>query len=326
VNLLASIPSPSTGVIDLGPIPLRGYAVAILIGIVVGVIVGQRRWEARGGAPGVVADIALWVVPFGIIGGRVYHVLTEWSDYFGEGADPVDALKIWQGGLGIWGAVVFGGIGAWIGCRRRGIPLPMWADAIAPGLALGQAIGRFGNWFNQELYGRPTDLPWALEIDPENRPAEYLDVATFHPTFLYEAIWCVLVAIAVVVVDKRLRLGHGRAFALYVALYTAGRGFIESLRVDEVAEVAGVRWNVWVSIAVFLGAVAYLVISSRLRPGREDPALADPRGERAAAEREAAQEPDAEGPDGDARSAEAEDGADSGREPESAGPDHPPER
>ena len=272
--LQAAIPSPSEGVWHLGPFPLRGYAFAILIGIVVAVVVGDRRWRARGGEPGVVADVAIWAVPFGIVGGRIYHVLTSWSDYFGDGADPVDALKIWQGGLGIWGAVVFGGLGAWIACRRRGIPLPMFGDAIAPGIALAQAIGRWGNWFNQELFGRPTDLPWALEIDPANRPAGFAAEATFHPVFLYESLWCVLVALLVVWADRRFTLGHGRAFALYVAAYTVGRAGFEALRIDAAPELLGVRWNVWVSFVVLAAAIAYIVVSSRLRPGREDPAEA----------------------------------------------------
>jgi prolipoprotein diacylglyceryl transferase len=170
--------------------------------------------------------------------------------------------------------VALGGVGAWIGCRRRGVPLPMFGDALAPAIALAQACGRWGNWFNQELFGRPTDLPWGLEIDPVHRPAGYATSTTFHPTFLYESIWCVLVAVLVVVVDKRFRLGHGRAFALYVAAYTLGRAGFEALRIDHAPVLAGLRWNDWVSIVVFVGAVVYIVVSARLRPGREDPSLA----------------------------------------------------
>jgi prolipoprotein diacylglyceryl transferase len=273
-GLLASIPSPSQGVWYLGPFPLRGYALAILLGIVVAVLVGDRRWRARGGNPGVVADVAIWAVPFGIVGGRIYHVLTDWPEYFGSGARPIEALFVWQGGLGIWGAVTLGGVGAWIACRRRGIPLPMFGDAVAPGIALAQALGRWGNWFNQELFGRPTDLPWALEIDPVRRPDDYLAFATFHPTFLYESIWCVVVAVIVVLADRRFTLGHGRAFALYVAAYTVGRAGIEALRVDDAPEILGVRFNDWVSLVVFVGAVTYIVVSARRRPGREDPSSA----------------------------------------------------
>ena len=231
--------------------------------------VGNRRWIARGGAPGVVGDIAVWAVPFGIVGARLYHVATDWEMYFGPGADPVDALKIWQGGLGVWGAIAMGALGGWIGAKRRGIPLPPLADALAPGIVLAQAIGRFGNWFNQELFGRPTDLPWGLEIDPEFRPDRYADVETFHPTFLYEALWCVAVALILVWADRRFRMGHGRVFALYVALYTLGRSYIETLRVDPAREVFGLRLNVWTSVVLFAGAVIYIVVSARMRPGRE---------------------------------------------------------
>jgi prolipoprotein diacylglyceryl transferase len=278
--LPAAIPSPDQGVWYLGPLPVRAYALCILVGILVAVWVGDRRWVERGGRKGTVADVAVWAVPFGIVGGRLYHVLTEWDPYFGAGGDAVQALQVWRGGLGIWGAVALGGVGAWIGCRRRGIPLPAYGDAVAPGIALAQAIGRWGNWFNQELYGRPTDLPWGLEIAPENRPAAYAAAETFHPTFLYESLWCVGVALAVVWADRRFRMGHGRAFALYVALYSVGRAWIESLRVDPADLVLGLRFNVWTSLIVLAGAVAYIVVSARLRPGRED--VVDPRVARAA--------------------------------------------
>jgi prolipoprotein diacylglyceryl transferase len=265
-----SLPSPAEGVWHLGPLPVRAYALCILLGIVVAVWVGERRWVARGGRPGTVGDVAVWAVPFGIVGGRLYHVLTDWQQYFGEGGDPLRALEVWRGGLGIWGAISLGGVGAWIACRRRGIPLPAFADALAPGIVLAQAVGRWGNWFNQELFGRPTTLPWGLEISPEHRPAGYADVGTFHPTFLYESLWNVGVAAAVVWADRRFRLGHGRVFALYVALYTLGRAWIEALRIDPANEVLGLRLNVWTSLLVLAGAVAYLVVSARLRPGREE--------------------------------------------------------
>ena len=266
---LASIPSPSQGVWNLGPLPVRAYA----LGIVVAIVVGNRRWIARGGLAGDVADIAVWAVPFGIVGGRIYHVITDNQIYFGpNGTGFVAALRIWDGGLGIWGAVALGGVGAWIGCRRRGIPLPPFADAIAPGIALAQAIGRFGNWFNQELFGAPTDLPWGLEIDLVNRPDGYEQFETFHPTFLYEALWCVLVAGVLVWADRRFTMGHARVFALYVLLYSSGRGFIETLRIDDANQFFGIRLNVFTSVIIALGALVYLVVSARLRPGREDPA------------------------------------------------------
>ncbi|MFI6609131.1 prolipoprotein diacylglyceryl transferase [Streptomyces poriferorum] len=263
---LAYIPSPSTGVIDLGPIPLRGYAFCIIIGVFVAVWFGNKRWVARGGRAGTVADIAVWAVPFGLVGGRLYHVITDYQLYFSDGENWVDAFKIWQGGLGIWGAIALGAVGAWIGCRRRGIPLPAWADALAPGIALAQACGRWGNWFNQELYGRATDVPWALKIsEGPNRVA-----GTYHPTFLYESLWCIGVALLVIWADRRFKLGHGRAFALYVAAYCAGRAWIEYMRVDEAHHILGLRLNVWTALIVFVLAVVYIVISAKVRPGREE--------------------------------------------------------
>jgi prolipoprotein diacylglyceryl transferase len=179
----------------------------------------------------------------------------------------VDAFKIWEGGLGIWGAIALGAVGAWIGCRRRGIPLPAYADAVAPGIALAQAIGRWGNWFNQELYGRETDLPWAVHITStaDGRVPGY-----YHPTFLYESLWCIGVALLVIWADRRFKLGHGRSFALYVAAYCAGRFWIEYMRVDDAHEILGLRLNNWTALVVFLLAVVYIVVSAKKRPGRED--------------------------------------------------------
>ncbi|MEU6081926.1 prolipoprotein diacylglyceryl transferase [Streptomyces sp. NPDC047108] len=302
---LAYIPSPSTGVIHLGPIPLRGYAFCIIIGVFVAVWLGSRRWVARGGLPGTVADIAVWAVPFGLVGGRLYHVITTYEPYFGKNGDWVDAFKIWEGGLGIWGAIALGAVGAWIGARRRGIPLPAYADAVAPGIALAQAIGRWGNWFNQELYGRATDLPWALKIDGD--PASGRVAGTYHPTFLYESLWCIGVALLVIWADRRFQLGHGRAFALYVAGYTVGRGWIEYMRIDEAHHILGVRLNVWTSVLVFLAAIAYMIISSNRRPGRE--AVVEPAAEaaRAEAEKKKGEEPDSAS-DADATASGAVDG------------------
>jgi prolipoprotein diacylglyceryl transferase len=268
----AFIPSPSSNVWHLGPIPIRAYALAIVTGIVVAIVVGNVRWKKRGGLSGEVVDIAIWAVPFGIVGGRIYHVLTDWNVYFGPHGHPAQALRIWEGGLGIWGAVFLGGVGAWIGARRHGIKLPPMADALAPGVVLAQAIGRLGNWFNQELFGKPTTLPWGLKIDPAHRPAGYENFATFHPTFLYELIWNVLVAAVVIWADKKFRMGHGRAFALYIGMYTAGRAFVESLRIDEAAFIFGIRFNFLLSIVVSVLAFAYLIVSARVRPGRETPA------------------------------------------------------
>ncbi|AYY15390.1 prolipoprotein diacylglyceryl transferase [Actinobacteria bacterium YIM 96077] len=270
-TLPASIPSPDEGVWHIGPFPLRAYALAIIAGIVVAIWLGSRRWQARGGSAGTVSDIAIWAVPFGIVGARIYHVITDNQLYFGEGRDPWRALQIWEGGIGIWGAIAGGALGVWIACRRRGIPMPAMADALAPGILLAQAIGRWGNWFNQELFGRPTDLPWGLEIDPGNRPAAYANAETFHPTFLYESLWAVAVALFLLWADRRFQLGHGRVLALYVAGYTLGRGFFEYLRVDPANEIFGLRVNMWVSGLLFIAAIVYFVLSARLRPGREAP-------------------------------------------------------
>jgi prolipoprotein diacylglyceryl transferase len=267
MSVLAAIPSPTQGVWDIGPFPVRAYALCIIAGIVLACWIGERRWLARGGAPGDVLDIAVWAVPFGIVGGRIYHVITTPEPYFGENGDPLRAFAIWEGGLGIWGAIALGALGAWIGCRRRGIPLPAWADALAPGIVVAQAVGRLGNWFNNELYGRATDLPWALTIHEWDASAgraltgqdgAALVLGTFHPTFLYELLWDLGVAVLVVWADRRFRLSHGRAFALYVAAYCAGRVWIEMLRIDTAEEFLGLRLNVFTSIVVGLAAVAAL--------------------------------------------------------------------
>ncbi|MGY1435052.1 prolipoprotein diacylglyceryl transferase [Streptomyces reniochalinae] len=321
METLAFIPSPSAGEIHLGPIPLRGYALCIIVGVFLAVWLGGRRWVARGGRPGTVADIAVWAVPFGLVGGRLYHVVTDYQLYFGEGRNPVDAFRIWDGGLGIWGAIALGALGAWIGCRRRGIPLPAYADAVAPGIVLAQALGRWGNWFNQELFGRPTDLPWALEIDPAHRPVDTPDMATYHPTFLYESLWCVGVALVVIWADRRFKLGHGRAFALYVAAYTVGRFWIEYMRVDDAHHVLGMRLNNWTAIVVFLAAAAYIAVSAKKRPGREtvvepvEPGDGEDGGGAAGdasrdGQAEGAREQDAPAEDATAKSASAKDAAD----------------
>ncbi len=266
-----TIPSPAEGVWYLGPVPVRGYAMCIIAGILAAVWIGERRWLARGGRHSEVTDLALWAVPFGLVGGRLYHVITDWKPYFGEGGSPWAALYVWRGGLGIWGAIALGAVGVLIGARRQGIKVPPMLDALAPGVLVAQALGRWGNWFNQELFGRPTDRPWGLEIDAAHRPVGYEDVATFHPTFLYECLWNLGAFGFVIWADRRFRLGHGRVFALYVMAYTAGRGWIEDLRIDPVQmdDVGGLRLNVWVSIVVFLAAAAYFVWATRHRPGRE---------------------------------------------------------
>ena len=278
-TLLAYIPSPPQGVWNIGPFPLRAYALCIIVGIIVAVWWGNRRWIARGGQDGEVLDVAIWAVPFGLIGGRIYHLITDWRTYFGDGPkDPIDALKIWDGGLGIWGAVFFGALGAWIGARRHGVRLPAFGDAIAPPILLAQAIGRLGNYFNQELYGRETTVPWGLEIYERTDSAGHRDpglisgvsngdvVAVVHPTFLYELLWNVAVVVALVYIDRRFRIGHGRLFALYVAGYCVGRLGVELLRSDPATLIAGIRINVFTAAIVFACAAAYFVIAPR---GRE---------------------------------------------------------
>ncbi len=277
------IPSPGQAVWHLGPVPIRAYALCIILGVVVAIWMGERRFVARGGTRGQVSDIAIWAVPFGLVGGRLYHVITDPKNYFGEGGEPIKALYVWQGGLGIWGAIALGGVGAYIGCRRYGLKLPPMADALAPGIVVAQAIGRWGNWFNQELYGKPTTLPWGLKIDAEHRQSldpKYQQFETFHPTYLYEFGWNLGVAALVIWADRKFRLGHGLAFAVYVMGFTAGRAWIEYLRIDavEANDVFGLRLNVWTSIVVFLGAAIYFVVAGRRHPGREESVYRDGRG------------------------------------------------
>ncbi|MFI2664013.1 prolipoprotein diacylglyceryl transferase [Micromonospora carbonacea] len=272
----AALPSPSTAVWQLGPLPLRAYALCIIAGIAVACVVTERRLRQRGVAPGAVLDIAVWAVPTGIIGARIYHVITSPEKYFGAGGEPLKAFAIWEGGLGIWGAVAGGALGAWLAARQLGIPFAVVADALAPGLPLAQAVGRVGNWFNNELYGGLTTLPWGLQVhdmDPRNPGhAKVVDgepvllPGLYHPAFLYEALWNVGVAALVLVLDRRLRLGRGRAFALYVMGYTAGRFWIELMRTDEANHILGLRLNVWTAALVFVGALVYFL---RVRGPRE---------------------------------------------------------
>lgn len=278
-QVLATIPSPPQGVWMLGPVPIRAYAICIIIGILVAIWVSQRRYAARGGNPAVVTDTAIVVVIAGIIGGRLYHVITDHQKYFCDTCNPVDALKITNGGLGIWGAVALGAIAVFFYLRRKGVAFAPFADAVAPAVILAQAIGRLGNWFNQELYGGPTSLPWGLELYQRVNEAgqfapltghstgQVMDVV--HPTFLYELLWNLLVFAVLLWADRRFRLGHGRVFALYVAGYCLGRFFIEHVRVDEATLIFGQRVNVVVSALVFLVAVFSFFL---LRKGRESEA------------------------------------------------------
>jgi prolipoprotein diacylglyceryl transferase len=276
VHSLASIPSPTHAVWHVGPIPIRAYALCIVAGIFVALAVTVRRWRARGGKDEDVWDVAGWAIAFGIIGGRLYHVVTDGEKYFGTGKHPVDALKIWDGGLGIWGAIALGALGAWIGCRRKGMRLTAFADAAAPGVVAAQGIGRWGNWFNNELYGRPTDVAWKLQIhclDITTGRAQVGGFASgdqpcppgssvagyFQPTFLYESLWDIALAFLLIWAARRWRLGRGNLFALYAMGYTAGRFYIEGLRSDFAHHFLGLRLNEWTSVVVFVGALLWFV-------------------------------------------------------------------
>ncbi|MGI8882457.1 MAG: prolipoprotein diacylglyceryl transferase [Jatrophihabitans sp.] len=283
----AAIPSPTHSVWHLGPLPLRGYALCIVAGIILAVWLTDRRWRQRGGDSGDVADVAGWAIVFGILGGRIYHVITDPELYFKHGEDAVNALKIWDGGLGIPGAIALGTLGAWIGCRRHGMKLSSFGDAAVPGVAFAQALGRWGNWFNNELYGRATTLPWKLQIhqidvesgnptrDATGKP---IVLGYFQPTFLYESLWDAGLAVLLLVIDRRYKIGRGRLFALYAMGYAVGRFWVELLRSDHANHIFGQRVNTWIMLFVFLGGLAWLLThrgpreeSVRTRPGKHTP-------------------------------------------------------
>lgn len=260
--MFAAIPSPTQSQFDLGPLTLHFYALCIIAGVLAAVLIGNKRYIAMGGKAGVVGDVAVFAVPAGVIGGRLYHVITSPEKYFGPSGDPVAALYIWQGGLGIWGAIALGFVAAYFAYKKHPnnskINFAKFADALAPGLLVAQAIGRWGNWFNKELFGRPLDAPWALEIPITYRPIGYSNFATFHPVFLYESLWCLIVA-AFLVKSKKVRaLAPGAVFAAYVALYSLGRGFIETIRIDEANLLFGLRLNIFTSLILCVLALIYI--------------------------------------------------------------------
>lgn len=264
------IPSPSISSVALGPLTIRFYALCLITGIIVAWIIGVKRWRARGGSSESLETVLLWAIPVGIVGARIYHVATHLGDYFGVGATQ-HWWAIWEGGIAIYGAIGFGALAAWIVARRQRIAFAALADSLAPAIAVGQAIGRFGNWFNQELFGPPTTLPWGLEIDYLHRPEGYTQFQTFHPAFAYESIWDLLVAGTLIWADRKFRLGRGKVFALYIALYGFGRTFTESLRTDYSYDVFGpLRFNAAVAMLICLVGVALLVWLVRTRPGREE--------------------------------------------------------
>ena len=259
--MLASIPSPSFSQLDLGPLSVNLYGLMIALGAIAGIGIAQRRWAARGGNPEDVGAIAMWAIPAGLVGARLYHVVTDWYRFEGRW---LDVFAVWEGGLGIPGGLIAGAaVGAWV-AHRRGLPALQLLDVAAPAIPIAQAIGRFGNWFNQELFGGSTDLPWALRIDPMHRPAGLASVETYHPTFLYEALGNVtLAALLVFAVERRLRLRPGQLFTAYVAGYAALRFFVESVRIDPASEILGWRVNLWVSAITFVVAAAIILVRHR---------------------------------------------------------------
>ena len=282
VDLLASIPSPAWSGFDIGPVRIHAYALCILLGIALALWLTNKRWQARGGTEDDLWTIAIWAIPAGIIGGRLYHVFSTPDPYFGPDGDPVAALYIWNGGLGIWGAVALGVLVVLFVCRRHGFRFTSFLDAAAPGLILAQAVGRWGNWFNQELFGAPTTLPWGLEIDrasptwPDpSLPADTL----FHPTFLYESLWNLGSCLVLLWAARRFSLWRGQVFYLYLSLYTAGRVWIEALRIDDAEHILGLRLNVWTSILVFALGIALLLVSRARHGGGSDTAYTSDRTE-----------------------------------------------
>jgi prolipoprotein diacylglyceryl transferase len=249
---IASIPSPSSG--NVGPFHMYGLILAL--GVLVAVYISEQRWRRRGYPRDGIYDISFWVVVWGVIGARLYHVLTDYQRFED---DPLRAFQIWRGGLGIWGAVAGGAIAVVVITRRRHLETLVVMDCMAPGIVLAQAIGRWGNYFNQELFGKPSTLPWALEISPAHRPVGYGQFKTFQPTFLYESLYCLAVFGLLLLVERRVRLRQGQTFALYVMLYTFGRFWFENMRIDPAHQIAGMRLNAWVSIGVFVAAFVWFV-------------------------------------------------------------------
>jgi len=276
--VLAYIPSPHTGVVHIGPLQLHMYGLTLLVAILACIWLTGRRWIAIGGDWELVTRVAVWGVAFGVLGARFYHDATSW----GEVPNPKwqGIWEVWKGGLGIWGGIALGALAGSIVVRRAGYSVAAFLDAAAPGLLLAQAIGRIGNWWNQELYGKPTTLPWGLKIDAAHRPLNYLDHATFHPTFLYELIWDLLGVAVLLYVSRRFTIRAPGLFALYIAWYCFGRFFEELLRIDPAHHIAGLRLNAWVSIVLFVLSVAYFIWHQRKAggPGVREPRRDPPKG------------------------------------------------
>lgn len=270
-SIVASIPSPEISYIELGPLRIHFYALFILTGIVLAVLLTENRLRARGVASGIALDVSFWAIPFGILGGRFFHVITHPNDYFFPGADLLAPFRIWEGGLAIYGALLFGSLGAYIGARRSGIKFVSYLDAVAPGILLAQAIGRWGNYFNNELFGQPTDLPWGLEISSNNPayPAGLPDGVLFHPTFLYESIWSLIGVAILLLADRRYNLRWGRMIGLYLMYYSIGRVWVEAIRIDPSEIVLGLRINIWSAIVGISVGLAIMIIQSRRHTGLE---------------------------------------------------------
>jgi prolipoprotein diacylglyceryl transferase len=273
MGFVASLPSPPGDAIHIGAFQLRAYGLCIALGVLAAIWIAQRRWSDRGGDPNDISRLAGWSVLAGLVGARLYHVITDHQRFEGRW---LHAFAIWEGGLGIPGGLIAGVLtGAWI-AHRRGLPVAQLLDVVAPAIPVAQAIGRLGNWFNQELFGRPTNLPWGLRIDPEHRPAGYAHIATYHPTFLYEALWNLALAGLLILYERRHPGARpGRLFALYVAGYALGRLWIEALRIDPASRIAGLRVNIWVSIVALAVSAAWLV-ATRHRTSKAGPADSTP--------------------------------------------------
>jgi prolipoprotein diacylglyceryl transferase len=271
-NFVASIPSPSESTIDLGFARIHYYALFILLGIAVAVYWSNRRLVKRGGESGLMLDVAIWAVPFGIVGARLFHVVTHLNDYVGEGKDLLKILYVWEGGLAIYGGLIFGVLGAYLGARQANLKLLSVADALAPAVLLAQAIGRWGNYFNQELFGKPTDLPWAIQIDAPNPaiPSGWLTEQTFHPTFFYEFLWSVAGVVILLLLERRLNLRWGRMFAAYLIYYSVGRFWIEDLRIDPSDVLLGLRTNQWSAVVGVVVGIALIIWSRKRHPGLEE--------------------------------------------------------
>ena len=264
---LGYLPSPTWDGFEIGPLKIHAYALCIILGIVLALWLGIRRWKDRGGNPDAIYDIAFWAIPLGIIGGRLYHVFTVPDLYFGPGydgtGDPAKIIEIWNGGLGIMGAVALGALGAWIAARKYGYRFLAVLDVLAPGVLLAQAVGRWGNWFNHELFGQPTDLPWGLKVAPERIPPGYPADTLFHPTFLYESLWNLGGVIILLLIDRHFKLRGGMMFFGYLAFYSLGRVFLETIRIDqtEIVTILGItqRLHGWIALLVFIGSIAVLI-------------------------------------------------------------------